>query len=49
MHIEPIYLRALSLELKRLCDETFEKTKYCLDLEIEILDINSFIVFIEAI
>ena len=27
--------------MKRLCDETFGITKYCLDLEIEILDILS--------
>ena len=36
-------------ELKRLCDETFGITKYCLNLEIEILDIYPFIAFVEAL
>ena len=35
--------------LKRLCDETFGITKYCLDLEIEILDIYLLIVLVEAL
>ena len=32
--------------MKRLCDETFGITKYCLDLEIEILDIYPFIALV---
>ena len=35
-------------KLKRLCDETFGIAKYCLNLEIEILDIYPFIAFVEA-
>ena len=33
----------------RLCDETFGVTKYCLDLEIEILDIYPLITFVETL
>ena len=33
----------------RLCDETFGVTKYCLDLEIEILDIYPLIALFEAL
>ena len=36
-------------ELNRLCDETFGITKYCLDLEIEILDIYPFIALVRAL
>ena len=35
--------------MKRLCDETFRVTKYCLDLEIEILDMYPFIALVEAL
>ena len=35
--------------MKKLCDETFGITKYCLDLEIEILDIYPFIALVEAL
>ena len=43
------FAQTAMIELKRLCDEIFRVTKYCLDLEIEILDIYSLIILVEAL
>ena len=43
------FAQTAMIELKRLCDEIFRVTKYCLNLEIEILDIYPFITFFEAL
>ena len=49
MHIEQTYLHALSYKLKKLYEKIFGITKYCLNLEIEILDIYPLIALVEAL